>query len=145
MSAFPKQPVHAKSRAFLPIRASSYYTTLECRNCFRHFGTIQGISGYPKVIMADRKQSQEFLGGSLKFNPVGRDARTAPPADEAVLPINRTAYWIRMAVISFIVAGLALTLFLLNDQSLGKTTLPPSHGPALSPDAKSVTTPPSLQ
>ena len=110
-----------------------------------HFRTIQGISGYSRVIMADRKQSQEFLGGSLKFNPVGRDARTASSADEVVLPINRTAHWIRIALISFIVAALALILFLLNDQSLGKTTLPPSHGPALSPDAKSVTTPSSLQ
>lgn len=95
--------------------------------------------------MVDRRQSQEFLGKSLKFNPVGQDSQTASSVDEIVLPINRTGYWIRLVMICFIVSGLALTLFLLNDQSLGKTTLPHSNGHALSPDAKSVTTTPTLQ
>jgi len=108
---------------------------------------IFGHFGYPKVIMADRKQSQEFLAGGPKFNQVGRDPRSADSPEEPLVPINQTGYWMRVGMIGLVVVLLAVTLFILNDRSLGKTTLLPtrSGGHAVSPDSKDAPPPPSLQ
>lgn len=77
--------------------------------------------------MADRKQTQEFLGGGPKFNQVGRDARAENGSEEPLVPNNQTGYWLRVALIGLVVAVLAVTLFILNDRSLGRTTLPPAR------------------
>ena len=101
--------------------------------------------------MADRKQSQEFLGGGPKFNQVGRDARPEGSSNEPLVPNNQTGYWLRVALIGLVVAALAVTLFVLNDRSLGKTILPPTHigGQSISPgsndQSKDTTPPPSLR
>lgn len=101
--------------------------------------------------MADRKQSQEFLGGGPKFNQVGRDTRPEGGSDEPLVPNNQSGYWLRVALIGLVVASLAVTLFILNDRSLGKTILPPTHigGRLISPESndqsKDATPPPSLR
>lgn len=96
--------------------------------------------------MADRKQKAEFLGGAPKFNAVGRDTRGPESADEPVLPVNRTGYWLRIAGIVLAVILLAALLFYLNDQNLGKTTMQPTHGgSAVTPDAPKPTTDPNLK
>ena len=101
--------------------------------------------------MADRKQSQEFLGGGPKFNQVGRDARPECSSNEPLVPNNQIGYWLRVALIGLVVAVLAVTLFILNDRSLGKTILPPTHigGHSTSSEpndqAKDSTPPPSLR
>lgn len=108
---------------------------------------FRGFFGYPLSIMADRKQTPEFLGGGPKFNQVGRDTRGADGVEEPLVPNNQTGYWLRVAGIGLVVVALAITLIVLNDKSLGKTTLPPTRigGHSISPDAKDVPPPPSLQ
>ena len=103
--------------------------------------------GYLNDIMADRKQSREFLGGGPKFNQVGRDTRGLNDAEEPVIPLSRTGYWIKVSIVGAVVLALAVTLFVLNDQNLGKTTLPPNRigGHSVSPESKDAPPPPSLQ
>ena len=134
--------------------------TKKCLYIFRQQGTrnvsvisaqIRSDFGYLISIMADRKQSQEFLGGGPKFNQVGRDARPEGSSNEPLVPNNQTGYWLRVALIGLVVAALAVTLFVLNDRSLGKTILPPTHisGHPISPgsndQSKDTTPPPSLR
>ena len=101
--------------------------------------------------MADRKQTKEFLGGGPKFNQVGRDIRSEGSSNEPLVPNSQAGYWLRVALIGVVVTALAVTLFILNDRSLGKTVLPPTHigGHTVSPDAndkvKDTTPPPSLR
>ena len=87
------------------------------------------------------------MGGGPKFNQVGLDTRSENSAEEPLIPINQTGYWLRIGVIGLVILVLAVTLFILNDQSLGKTTLPPTRlgGHAVSPDSKDAPLPPSLQ
>lgn len=96
--------------------------------------------------MADRKQSSEFLGGGPKFNSVGRDTRGADGAEEPVVPVAQTGYWLRIVGVVVTVLLLAALLFYLNDQNLGKTNMQPTHsGHAVSPDADKPTTDPNLK
>lgn len=87
-----------------------------------------GGLGYRISIMADQKQTPEFLGGSPKFNSVGRDTRGMDGAEEPVVPVASQGYWLRIGGIVLVVLVLAAGLFYLNDRSLGKTVLAPSHG-----------------
>ena len=87
--------------------------------------------------MADQKQSQEFLGGGPKFNSVGRDNRSAPGAEEPVVAVAQTGYWLRVAAVGIVILLLAGLLFFLNAQSPGRTTVAPLRRPGdVSPDAK---------
>lgn len=96
--------------------------------------------------MADRKQKAEFLGGAPKFNAVGRDTRGAESTEEPVISVNQTGYWLRIAGIVLAALLLAALLFYLNDQNIGKTTVPPMHGGhAVSPDAGKPATDPNLK
>lgn len=96
--------------------------------------------------MADRKQKSEFLGGGPKFNSVGRDTRGPESAEEPVIPVNQSGYWLRIAVIVLTVLLLAALLFYLNDRNLGKTNVQPTHsGRVVSPDADKPTTDPNLK
>lgn len=83
--------------------------------------------------MADHKQSPEFLGGGPKFNTVGRDNRSAAGAEEPVVPVNQTGYWLRVAAIVAVLVVLAGLLVFLNLNHLGKTTGP--SGKAITTDA----------
>lgn len=100
-------------------------------------------SGIVILIMADRDQKEEFLGGGPKFNTVGKDNRPLPGTEEPIVAPNRTGYWLRVAGISVLVLVLAGVLFYLNDQELGKTTVAPGHG--VSPDAKNAPVPANLR
>jgi hypothetical protein len=96
--------------------------------------------------MADRKQTSEFLGGGPKFNVVGKDNKSAPGSEEAVVPIKQNTYWSRAILLGVLVLALAAALLYLNEGNLGKTELAPSHGGHIvSPDAKDAPPPPSLR
>ena len=96
--------------------------------------------------MADRKQSSEFLGGGPKFNSVGRDTRGADGAEEPVVPVAPTGYWLRIAGVAVAVLLLGALLFYLNGQNLGKTNVPPGHGGrTVSPDTDKPTSDPNLK
>ncbi len=96
--------------------------------------------------MADRKQNPEFLGGGPKFNTVGRDTRGPEGAEEPVIPVNQTGYWLRVAGVVIAVLLLGALLFYLNGQDLGRTSVQPTHGGhAVSPDAAKPATDPNLK
>lgn len=98
------------------------------------------------LIMADRNQNQEFLGGGPKFNTVGKDNRSPPGTEEPIIMPNRTSYWMRVTGVVLIVVVLAGVLFYLNDRDLGKTTVTPGRGgQAVSPDAKNADIPSNLR
>ena len=80
---------------------------------------------YPICIMANRKQSSEFLGGGPKFNTVGRDNRTEEPI---IPPADRTGYRLRLAAIIVVILLLAALLFYMSDHGLGRTSTPPTRG-----------------
>ena len=96
--------------------------------------------------MADRKQNAEFLGGGPKFNAVGRDTRGSEEAEEPVIPVNQTGYWLRIGGIVLAVLLLAALLFYLNGQNLGRTDVQPTHGGlAVSPDTDKPATDPNMK
>ena len=78
--------------------------------------------------MANPKQSPEFLGGGPKFNQVGRDNPSAPGAEEPVVPVRQTGYWLRVTAVVVILILLAGLLLYLNDNTLGKTKEPFARG-----------------
>ena len=78
--------------------------------------------------MADQKQSQEFLGGGPKFNSVGRGNPSPADAEEPVVLVVQTGYWLRVSAIVAVIILLAGTLLFLSDRTPGKVTATPSHG-----------------
>lgn len=77
---------------------------------------------------------------------MGRDAHAGDGAEEPVIPVNRTRYWLRIAGIVLAVLLLAALLFYLNGQDMGRTTVQPTRGgSAVTPDAPKPTTDPNLK
>ncbi len=90
--------------------------------------------GYLKFIMADKRKNPEFLGGGPKFNTVGKDVRGE---NEVIVPTPQTGYWLRIALVGLVIVVLAGTLFFLNDQSPGRTSIPSGRGgKSIAPDQR---------